>query len=133
MPKKKLEPGDHLARALAAWTKAHVTKDPIDKVLRDGYGNDEMTNVVLRAAVNPAMTTVATWAAELVQTSNVDFLDRLIPNFIFPQLKAMGPSYTFGNNGVLKIPVRASDADACGCVDRRRRGEAGQAGDRSAP
>ena len=40
IPKKKLEPGDHLARALAAWTKAHVTKDPIDKILRDGYGND---------------------------------------------------------------------------------------------
>jgi hypothetical protein len=76
--------------------KGYVTKDPIDKVMRDGYGNDEMTNVVLRAAVNPANTTVVTWAAELVQTSNVDYLDRLIPNFIFPQLKAMGPSYTFG-------------------------------------
>ena len=114
LPKKKMEPGDYVARALAAWTRAHVTKDPIDKVMRDGYGNDEMTNVVLRAAVNPAMTTVATWAAELVQTSNVDFLDRLIPNFIFPQLKAMGPSYTFGNNGVLKIPVRANTPTLAG-------------------
>ena len=114
VPKKKVEPGDYVARALAAWTKAHVTKDPIDKVMRDGYGNDEMTNVVLRAAVNPANTTVATWAAELVQTSNVDFLDRLIPNFIFPQLKAMGPSYTFGNNGVLKIPVRANTPTLAG-------------------
>jgi HK97 family phage prohead protease/HK97 family phage major capsid protein len=114
LPKKKLEPGDHVARALAAWTKAHVTKEPIEKIMRDGYGNDEMTNVVLRAAVNPAMTTVATWAAELVQTSNVDYLDRLIPNFIFPQLKAMGPSYTFGNNGVLKIPVRAATPTLAG-------------------
>jgi len=114
LPKKKLEPGDHLARALAAWTKAHVTKDPLDKVLRDGYGNDEMTNIVLRAAVNPAMTTIATWAAELVQTSNVDYLDRLIPNFIFPQLKAMGQSYTFGNSGVLKIPVRAATPTLAG-------------------
>jgi len=114
VPKKKLEPGDHLARALAAWTKAHVTKDPIEKILRDGYGNDEMTSIVLRAAVNPAMTTVATWAAELVQTSNVDYLDRLIPNFIFPPLKAMGPSYTFGNNGVLKIPVRANTPTLAG-------------------
>jgi len=114
VPKKKLEPGDYVARALAAWTKAHDTKDPLDKVLRDGYGSDEMTNVVLRAAVNPAMTTVATWAAELVQTSNVDYLDRLIPNFIFPQLKAMGSSYTFGNNGVLKIPVRAATPTLAG-------------------
>jgi HK97 family phage prohead protease len=114
VPKKKLEPGDLVARALAAWTKAHVTKDPLEKVMRDGYGNDEMTNVVLRAAVNPANTTVATWAAELVQTSNVDYLDRLIPNFIFPQLKAMGVSYTFGNNGVLKIPVRAATPTLAG-------------------
>jgi HK97 family phage major capsid protein/HK97 family phage prohead protease len=114
VPKKKPEPGDYVARALAAWTKQHVTKDPFEKILRDGYGNDEMTNIVLRAAVNPAMTTVATWAAELVQTSNVDFLDRLIPNFIFPQLKAMGNSYTFGNSGVLKIPVRANTPTLAG-------------------
>jgi HK97 family phage prohead protease/HK97 family phage major capsid protein len=108
IPRKKVEPGEYVARALAAWTKHHVTKDPLEKILRDGYGNDEMTNVVLRAAVNPAMTTVATWAAELVQTSNVDFLDRLIPNFIYPQLKALGTSYTFPNGtGVMKIPVRA--------------------------
>lgn len=114
IPKKKLEPGDYVARALAAWTKAHVLKDPVDKIMRDGYGNDEMTSIVLRAAVNPAMTTVATWAAELVQTSNVDYLDRLIPNFIFPQLKALGVSYTFGNNGVLKIPVRAATPTLAG-------------------
>ena len=114
VPKKKPEPGDYVARALAAWTKQHVTKDPFEKILRDGYNNDEMTNIVLRAAVNPAMTTVATWAAELVQTSNVDFLDRLIPNFIFPQLKAMGNSYTFGNSGVLKIPVRANTPTLAG-------------------
>jgi HK97 family phage prohead protease/HK97 family phage major capsid protein len=108
LPKKKVEPGEYVARALAAWTKQHVTKDSFEKVLREGYGNDEMTNVVLRAAVNPAMTTVATWAAELVQVANVDFLDRLIPNFIYPQLKAMGTSYTFPNGvGVMKIPVRA--------------------------
>src|SRR4029077_3403421 len=105
VPKKKIEPGDYVGRALSAWATKHVTKDPFDKILREGYGNDEATNIVLRAAVNPAMTTVATWAAELVQTSNVDFLDRLIPNFIFPQLKAMGTSYAFGNSGVLKIPV----------------------------
>src|SRR5580765_1358896 len=114
VPRKKPEPGDYVARALAAWTKQHVTKDPFEKILREGYNNDEATNIVLRAAVNPAMTTVATWAAELVQTSNVDFLDRLIPNHIFPQLKAMGTSYAFGNSGVLKIPVRAATPTLAG-------------------
>jgi HK97 family phage major capsid protein/HK97 family phage prohead protease len=108
VPKQKIADGDYVARALAIWTKQHVTKDPFEKILREGYQNDEKTNIVLRAAVNPAMTTVATWAAELVQTSNVDYLDRLIPNFVYPQLKAMGTNYSFGNNGVLKIPVRAN-------------------------
>jgi HK97 family phage major capsid protein/HK97 family phage prohead protease len=114
IPKRRVEDGEYVARALAIWTKQHVTKDPFEKILREGYQNDEKTNVVLRAAVNPAMTTVATWAAELVQTSNVDFLDRLIPNFVYPQLKAMGVSYTFGNAGVLKIPVRANTPTLAG-------------------
>ena len=114
VPKKNIADGDYVARALAIWTKQHVTKDPFEKILRDGYGNDEKTNIVLRAAVNPAMTTVATWAAELVQTSNVDYLDRLIPNFVYPQLKAMGTNYSFGNSGVLKIPVRANTPTLAG-------------------
>lgn len=114
VPKQKIADGDYVARALAIWTKQHVTKDPFEKILREGYQNDEKTNIVLRAAVNPAMTTVATWAAELVQTSNVDYLDRLIPNFVFPQLKMMGTNYSFGNNGVLKIPVRANTPTLAG-------------------
>jgi len=114
MPKKKVDPGDYVLRALACWTKSHVTKDPLEQVARDLYRGDEVTNVVLRAAVNPAQTTVATWAAELVQTSNVDFLDRLIPTFIYPQLAAMGVRYSFGRNGILKIPVRANTPTLAG-------------------
>src|SRR5262249_60452532 len=96
VPRKKIEGGDYVARALAAWTRSEITKDPLEKSLREMYGGDqaaEITGLVLRAAVNPAATTVATWAAELVQTSNVDFLDRLIPDFVYPQLAAMGVRY----------------------------------------
>lgn len=108
LPKKKIEPGDYVMRALACWSKSQATKDTLDKSLREMYGGDEATGIVLRAAVNPANTTVATWAAELVQTSNVDFLDRLIPDAIYPQLAGMGVRYTFGNSAVLKIPVRTT-------------------------
>lgn len=117
VPRKKIEAGDYLARALAAWTKSEITKDPLDKSLREMYGADnaaEITGMVLRAAVNPAATTVATWAAELVQTSNVDYLDRLIPDFVYPQLTGMGVRYSFGNSGVLKIPVRANTPTLAG-------------------
>lgn len=109
-PKKKLEFSDHQFRALAAWTKAQAAHEPdLGRTLRDMYPGgtySEITGMVLRAAVNPANTTVATWAAELVATDTMPFLDRLIPDSIFLPLANMGARYTFGNAGILKIPVR---------------------------
>jgi HK97 family phage major capsid protein len=79
-----------------------------------GGNHSEITNMVLRAAVNPANTTVATWAAELIATETLPFLDRLIPDSIFLPLASMGVRYTFGNAGVLKIPVRANTPTLAG-------------------
>ena len=113
-PRKKEEP-DLVLRALACMAKSQAAREPdLGKALRELYHGDEMTNVVLRAAVNPANTTVATWAAELISTVNVGFLDRLIPNSIYQQLAPMGARYTFGNAGVLKIPVRANTPTLAG-------------------
>jgi HK97 family phage major capsid protein len=118
IPRKKLEASDHQFRALAAWTKSQAAHDPdIGRTLRDMYksGNaSEVTDMVLRAAVNPANTTVATWAAELIQTDVVPFLDRLIADSIYLPLASMGVRYTFGNAGVLKIPVRANTPTLAG-------------------
>jgi HK97 family phage major capsid protein/HK97 family phage prohead protease len=114
-PKKQLVTGDLMLRALSVMAKSQaVHEHDMGKTLRDLYGGDEMVGVVLRAAVNPAQTTVATWAAELVTTENVGFLDRLIPASIYQQLAAMGARYTFGNAGVLKIPVRAASPTLAG-------------------
>jgi HK97 family phage prohead protease/HK97 family phage major capsid protein len=114
MPKKTLQPTEHLMRALACWSKSQATKEPLPQTLRDMYGADELTGAVLRAAVNPAQTTVATWAAELVQTANGEFLDRLIPNSIYAPLAAAGVRYSFGRANVLKIPVRANTPTLAG-------------------
>jgi HK97 family phage major capsid protein len=76
--------------------------------------NSELTDIILRAAVNPANTTVATWAAELIQTDVQPFLDRLIADSIYLPLASMGVRYTFGNAGVLKIPVRANTPTLAG-------------------
>jgi HK97 family phage major capsid protein len=117
-PRKKLEFSDHQFRALAAWTKAQAAHDPdLGQTLRNMYQGsnyNEVTNMVLRAAVNPANTTVATWAAELIQTDTMPFLDRLIPDSIYLPLASMGARYTFGNAGVLKIPVRANTPTLAG-------------------
>jgi HK97 family phage major capsid protein/HK97 family phage prohead protease len=118
IPRKKLEASDHQIRALAAWTKSQAAHDPdIGRTLRDMYKGgqaSEVTDMVLRAAVNPANTTVATWAAELIQTDVQPFLDRLIADSIYLPLAGMGVRYTFGNAGVLKIPVRANTPTLAG-------------------
>jgi HK97 family phage major capsid protein/HK97 family phage prohead protease len=118
VPRKKLEASDHQIRALAAWTKSQAAHDPdIGRTLRDMYKGgqaNEITDMVLRAAVNPANTTVATWAAELIQTDVQPFLDRLIADSIYLPLASMGVRYTFGNAGVLKIPVRANTPTLAG-------------------
>jgi HK97 family phage prohead protease/HK97 family phage major capsid protein len=114
LAKKKLEPGDLMFRAVAAGVRAFGQQVPLDHAAREMYGNDEAFNVVLRAAVNPAMTTVAGWAAELVQTANAGFLDRLVAESIYGPLSGMGARYDLGRNGSLKIPVRASTPRAAG-------------------
>ena len=107
---KQLDTADHLIRALGVWAKATAMHEPsYEPTFRQMYGNDEATFAVLKAVVNPAQTTVAGWAAELISTMNAEFLDRLIPNAIYPQLAAKGVKYTFGpNSGIIKIPTRTS-------------------------
>lgn len=117
MPRAKIEVGDHTFRALAAWTKSQAAHDPdIGRTLRDLYptSNNELTNIVLRAAVNPAQTTVATWAAELMRTDTAAAVDRLIPDSIYLPLSTMGVRYTFGTANKINIPVRANSPTIAG-------------------
>lgn len=114
LPKKKIEPADYLFRAMAVGVRSFTEQVPLDQALRNMYGNDEGLQIVMRAAVNPAMTSVAGWAAELVQTANGAFLDRIIQDSIYGPLSAMGQRYDLGRNGSLKIPTRASTPKAAG-------------------
>lgn len=114
MPKKKIEPADYCFRAAAAGLRAFASQVPVDRVLRDNYGSDEATQIITRAAVNPAMTTVTGYAAELVQTGFGAFMDRLIANSIYAPLSAAGTRYDLGRNGSLKIPYRATTPLASG-------------------
>lgn len=119
VPKKEVKPADYVYRAAVGALIAHVTHQPIPEVLRQRYGDDEPTMkvaeaVVMRAAVVPATTTLTGWAAELVQTSVMDFLDSLMPMSVYPKLAALGQRFTFGRNGVLSIPSRSSTPTIAG-------------------
>lgn len=112
--KKKPEVEDYIYRALATWASAQTLREPLEKILNERYHNDETTSLVLKAAVNPALTTTAGWAAELTQSINVGFMDRLIPDAIYPRLSARGSRYTFGSNSTLKIPTRTTTSTLAG-------------------
>jgi HK97 family phage prohead protease/HK97 family phage major capsid protein len=105
---RKIEPREHIYRAMTAHFIAKMQNKRIEDVLRERYAGDEGTAVVLRAAVAPAQTTVATWAAELVGTAVSDFMNQLPVTTIYPRLSAKGSKFTFGRNGVIKIPGRSA-------------------------
>lgn len=76
--RKRLKPRDTLVRAAVAELLRTQTRPGILELIEDviarRYGGCPATNFYTRAAVNPAATTTATWAAELVGTAVVDFM-----------------------------------------------------------
>src|SRR5262249_50844617 len=79
LPKKKTEPQDMMYRALACWAASEGSREPLPNIVRDRlHGADrEAIPHIIRAAANPALTSVAGWAQELTSTVNMGFLDRL--------------------------------------------------------
>jgi HK97 family phage major capsid protein/HK97 family phage prohead protease len=114
MPKKKIEPVEYTWRAMVVALRSFASQTNPEQVLRNLYGNDEGTQIILRAAVNPAMTGTAGYAAELVQIAYGGFLDRLIANSLYGPLSETGMRIDFGSNGVVKIPTRTSASKAAG-------------------
>jgi HK97 family phage major capsid protein/HK97 family phage prohead protease len=77
---------------------------------RPQYNEDNtklMCDLVLRAASAPAMTTVAGWAAELVQQVYTDLMPLLMPHAIMTRLAARGLALSFGRAGRIIIPTRS--------------------------
>lgn len=119
LPKKDIKPGDYVFRGLTAALLSHITKRPIEQVLRDRYGDDEPTHrvtetLIMRAASVPATTTLTGWAAELVNTAVGEFIDTLMPQSVYPGLSAAGGRFTFGRNGVVSLPRRNATPSIAG-------------------
>lgn len=111
---KKLRPADLLVRQGVVNFIAHVQKQNPLVVQQKMYGRDEALGMVIKAAVDPAKTTVAGWAAELVQESIGDFMDLLMPASIYPRLANRGVRLSFDTNGSIKIPSRAKTPNLAG-------------------
>jgi len=108
---KKMEPLEFLVRAGTVRAIARSLNLNIDEARQKIYGDDEATKVIcdltLKAASTPAMTTVAGWAAELVQQIVADLMPTLLPSAVYPSLSAMGLKLTFGRNGRIIVPTRS--------------------------
>jgi HK97 family phage prohead protease len=108
---KTMEPLEFLVRAGTVRALARSMGVSIDEARMKAYGDDEATRAIcdltLKAAVAPAMTTVAGWAAELVQQIVVDLMPALLPSAVYPTLSGMGLKLNFGRNGRIIIPTRS--------------------------
>jgi HK97 family phage prohead protease/HK97 family phage major capsid protein len=114
MPKKKVEPVDLLVRAMATITLSASRHESLQQSFTTTYGQDQHTLAVLKAATAPALTTQAGWAAELVETVNAGFLDRLLKDSIYGPLSARGVRFTFGRAGAIRIPSRTNTSKLSG-------------------
>jgi HK97 family phage major capsid protein len=102
----KGRPMDMLIRQAVVSYESHVRRVPLESVIQQRYAERDDFQTYIKAVTNPAQTTVAGWAAELVNTAVDDFIEALRPVSVYGNLSAMGPRFTFGRNGSIVIPRR---------------------------
>ncbi|RLC98853.1 MAG: phage major capsid protein [Chloroflexota bacterium] len=93
------------------------------QVIADDYGNDEeiraVADFVAKTAVDPATTTEAGWAAELVQDDLQGFLYDMQPISLYASLRAIGMPLEFGGANSITIPRRAAGGPSAPLNDVR--------------
>jgi Phage capsid family len=118
VPAVKVPPQDYVIRSLACMLQSRVQQRNPLEVLRERYGDDESTriiyDVITRTATVPADTVTSGWASQLVQTGVQGFIPALLPNAVYPRLSSMGSKFTFGRNGIVSIPGRATTPTIAG-------------------
>jgi HK97 family phage prohead protease/HK97 family phage major capsid protein len=72
------------------------------------------TNIILRAASAPAMTTVPGWAQELAQQTYTGLMPLLMPKSLLIRLAPRGLSLNFGGAGKIVIPTRSRTPSIAG-------------------
>jgi HK97 family phage major capsid protein/HK97 family phage prohead protease len=114
-PQSDIKASDLIVRSAVCHLLAHISQRPIERVLEERYPGHEATAAVTRADIAVATTTTSGWASQLVQTAMAEFLALLPPTSIYPVLRSMGVSLSFGpNSGAIKIPFSSSTTALAG-------------------
>jgi len=104
--------GGTVAYVSRMWGKSPA--ETCEKIYGDHEATKLMTEIVMRAASAPAMTTVTGWAAELVQQTYTAMMETLMPKSILTRLAAKGLSLSFGRAGKINIPTRSRTPSIAG-------------------
>jgi HK97 family phage prohead protease/HK97 family phage major capsid protein len=109
--KKELDPLEYIVRAgtvaIAAKNWNRTAEEARLKIYGEDEGTKAVSDLVLRTATAPAMTTVTGWAAELAQQVYAEMMPLLMPKSLFARLSAKGLSLSFGRAGKILIPTRS--------------------------
>ena len=104
--RKDRAPAELLFRSAYVIAKSHVTNRSLSEIILGDFGGDKELEAVTLAASNPAMTGVAGWAAELVETQIGEFLTLLAPESVWA--KVVGLRVTFDRAGAIRLPGRTT-------------------------
>jgi HK97 family phage prohead protease/HK97 family phage major capsid protein len=115
LERNKGNPSDLLIRMAVCHLQAHAQRISPDQVRQIRYPDREDVEAglgILKTATQPARTTVAGWAAELVSQGVAEFIDNLGPDSVYQALKPRGVTFSFDRNGTLRIPRRLGGSTA---------------------
>lgn len=109
---KVKDPAVLLVKSAVCVMESYLNREPVGAAFERRYGASDISDqvkavldfTVNKAAQNPAMTTVPTWAGDLVQESFGAFMDLLAPESIVPGLPMN--RFSFDGAGSIKLAFR---------------------------
>lgn len=75
---------------------------------------NDLPDLIQRAAVNPAQTTVSGWGSELVSHGNIGVLPVMAPSAVYSKLAPRGLRLNFDGSGPINVPGRLSTPTVAG-------------------
>lgn len=113
---KKHDPFGLMVKSAVIAFESGVRHIPAEQVIKERYSGDEkvkaVSDMMVKAAQDPAMTNVPGWAQELVQESVGAFMDLLKPEAIIPKLSLR--EFSFDKYGKITLPMRNSGKNLAG-------------------
>lgn len=113
---KEINGMDLLVKAVVAKGVAEFGGMSLERAIEQRYPGLEAVGMIVKADQTIGTTTVAGWAAELVQTVNQGFLEALMPYSIYPALRSRGIGVNFDGIGTVSLPSRTAGGAGGGFV-----------------